>query len=134
MGQEVERHHHHHKKCCHFNLTIPITLEGECCMPQTVQVAINFNIQPPAPPALVANPTSANDSLTVGQPAPPTPLSQISGGTPPYQQPVVDPSSPNPLPPGLSASIDDSGNLIVSGTPVAAGSGSVTLVISDSGV
>lgn len=102
-------------------------------MPQSVQVTINFNIQPAAPPALVANPASATDSLTVGQAAPATPVSVVSGGTPPYQQPTVDPASPSQLPPGLSAAIDDSGNLTITGTPTAAGTGVVVLNVADSG-
>jgi hypothetical protein len=105
-------------------------------MPQTVQVTINFSIAPappPPPPTLVATPATATDSLTVGQPAPTTPLSVISGGTPPYKQPTVDPASSNPLPPGLAAAVDASGNLTVTGSPDAAGSGSVTLDIQDSG-
>jgi len=101
-------------------------------MPQTVQVTINFNIVAPPPPALVADPASVDEPLQVGVPAPDTPVTKISGGTPPYQQPVVDPSS-NPLPPGLTAAIDDSGNLTISGTPTVAGQGSVLLNISDSG-
>lgn len=102
-------------------------------MPQTVQVVVNFNIAPPAPPQLVATPATASNSLTVGSPAPTSPVSVISGGTPPYNQPTVDAASANPLPPGLSASVDASGNLTITGTPTVAGSGSVTLDISDSG-
>ncbi len=113
-------------------IIIPIYL-GEKPMPQTVQITITFSIAAPAPPPLVASPTSVTDSLTVGQAAPSTPVSVVSGGTPPYQQPTVDPSSPNQLPPGLSAAIDASGNVTINGTPTAAGTGTVVLDVVDSG-
>lgn len=129
MGQEITHHRNHCGKV--LNLIINVPLPGDF-MPQTVQVTINFNIAPAQPPALVATPPTASDSLTVGVPASTAPLSVISGGTLPYKQPVVDPSS-IPLPDGLSASIDANGNLTVTGTPTVAGSGSVTLNVSDSG-
>ncbi len=102
-------------------------------MPQKVQVTINFNIAPAPPPPLVATPPTASDNLTVGQTAPTTPLSVISGGTPPFQQPTVDPNSPAQLPPGLSAAIDANGNLTVTGTPTVSGTGTVILDVQDSG-
>ena len=103
-------------------------------MPQTVQITVNFSIAQPAPPPLVATPSSVSESLTVGSAAPSDPVSIISGGTPPFQSPVVDTSSPSPLPPGLSAAIDASGNVTITGTPTAAGVGTVVLAVSDSGV
>lgn len=102
-------------------------------MPQTVQVTINFSIAPAPPPPLVATPATASDSLTVGVAAPSTPISVISGGTGPYNAPTVDPASPAPLPPGLTAAVDASGNLTITGTPTVAGSGSVILDVTDSG-
>jgi len=104
-------------------------------MPQTVKITVNLNINPAPPPALAANPSTVSlPDETVGVSVPPTPVSQVSGGTPPYQAPVVDPASPNPLPPGLSFAIDAStGNVTVSGTPTNAGSGTFVLDVSDSG-
>jgi hypothetical protein len=102
-------------------------------MPQTVQITVNFNIAPaPAPP--VATPSTVTENLTVGQAAPTTPVSVVSGGVPPYTQPIVDPQSPNQLPPGLTAAIDGGGNVTITGTPAAnaAGAGTVLLDISDS--
>lgn len=103
-------------------------------MPQTVKISVTLNINPSAPPALVANPPAATlPDETVGVAVSAVPVAQVSGGTPPYAQPVVDPTSPAPLPPGLSASIDGSGNVTVSGTPTAAGSGTFVLSVADSG-
>jgi hypothetical protein len=102
-------------------------------VPQTVQITIAFNIVAPAPPPLVATPTSATDDLTVGTPAPTTPVAVVSGGTLPYQAPTVDASSPAQLPPGLTAAIDASGNVTIQGTPTTPGSGTVILDVSDSG-
>jgi hypothetical protein len=103
-------------------------------MPQTVKIVISLSIAAAPPPALVATPSTVTlPGETVGVSVPPTPVAQISGGTPPYQSPVVDPASPNPLPPGLSFAIDAQGNVSVSGTPTAAGSGTFVLDVSDSG-
>jgi hypothetical protein len=102
-------------------------------MSQSVSVTINFNIAQPAPPPLVVSPASVTESLTVGTPAPSGAIAVVSGGTPPYQQPTVDTASSNPLPPGLTASVDASGNVTLTGTPTTAGTGSVTLDIADSG-
>jgi hypothetical protein len=108
-------------------------------MPQKIQIFVNLTINPAAPQPLVENPPSSAASPinlpaeTVGVPVPPTPITQISQGTPPYGQPVVDPSSPNPLPPGLTFATDAQGNVTVSGMPTNAGSGPFTLSVSDSG-
>ncbi len=103
-------------------------------MPQTVQITVSLTISPVPPPALLASPPSVTlPTETVGVAVSAVPVSAISGGTPPYTQPVVDPASPNPLPPGLSAAIDAFGNVTISGTPTAAGSGQFVLDVSDSG-
>lgn len=103
-------------------------------MPQTVKITVNLNIQPVAPPPLVATPDTVSlPDETVGVGVTNVPVAVVSGGTPPYAQPVLDPSSPSALPPGLSASIDDSGNVTISGTPQAAGSGTFILNVADAG-
>lgn len=102
-------------------------------MPQTVQITINFNISPAAPPPIVASPSTVSLPATVGVSLPSSPIAVISGGTPPFSQPVVDPASPSPLPPGVTASIDASGNVTLSGAPQAEGSGTVILDVTDSG-
>ena len=102
-------------------------------MPQTVQISVTLSINPPAPPALVATPPSATlPAETVGVSVSAVPVAVVSGGTAPYQQPVIDPSSPSALPPGLTAAIDDSGNVTISGTPTTAGTGTFILDVSDS--
>lgn len=104
-------------------------------MPQTVQITVTFNIAggAPPPPPLVATPSTVTDSLTVGTAAPSTPLAEVSGGTPPYLTPTIDPSSPSQLPPGLTAAVDASGNFTVTGTPTAGGTGTVIFDVTDSG-
>lgn len=103
-------------------------------MPQTVKITVSLSIAAAPPSPLVATPDTVSlPAETVGVVVSPTPVALISGGTPPYSQPVVDPSSPNPLPPGLSFAIDAQGNLSVSGTPQAAGSGTFVLDVTDSG-
>lgn len=109
-------------------------------MPQTVQIAVTLNINPavppppPPPPPLVAVPTAVTlPDETVGVAVTAVPVAVVSGGTPPFSQPVLDPSSPAPLPPGLTPSIDDSGNVTISGTPGAAGSGTFILAVTDAG-
>lgn len=106
-------------------------------MPQTVQITVNLNINPaapPPPPTLVAAPSSVSlPDETVGTAVSGVAVATVSGGTPPYGQPVVDPASPNPLPPGLTFSTDASGNVTVSGTPTNAGSGTFVLDVTDSG-
>ena len=102
-------------------------------MPQTVQITVSFNIVAAAPPPEVANPSAVTENLTVGTPAPTATVSVVSGGTPPYLQPVVDSASPAQLPPGLTAQIDASGNVTITGTPTLAGTGTVILDVSDSG-
>ncbi len=109
-------------------------------MPQTVQITVSLNINPapppppPPPPPLVASPSSVSlPDETVGVAVSGVPVAVVSGGTPPFQAPVVDPASPNPLPPGLSFDIDASGNVTASGIPEAAGSGTFVLDVSDSG-
>ena len=102
-------------------------------MPQTVQITVNFVIAPAASLPPVATPSTVAENLQVGVPAPLAPVSVVSLGTPPYLAPTVNPSSPAPLPPGLSAAIDNSGNVTITGTPTAAGSGTVILDVVDSG-
>lgn len=96
-----------------------------------VQFTISFNIQAGAP--LAVSPSQFTENATVGQAIEQANVAVVSGGNPPYSQPTVDPSSPNQLPPGVSVSIDASGNISISGTPTAAGTGTVILDIADSG-
>jgi len=100
-------------------------------MPKTVQIVITFNIAPTAVSDPVATPSAVTEDLTVGVAVPPGPVAQVSGGTPPYSQPTVDAASANPLPPGLAASIDASGNVSITGTPTTAGTGTVILDVAD---
>ncbi len=103
-------------------------------MPQTVQISVTLTIAAAPPAPLVATPASVTlPEETVGVAVAATPVAVITGGTPPYQNPVVDPASPSPLPPGLTFAIDASGNVTVSGTPQAAGSGTFILDVTDSG-
>lgn len=81
-------------------------------------------------PTLTVTPTSGSATFTQGVQGSVV-LGAVTGGVPPYAV-SVDAASPNLLPPGLSASIDTNNNLIVSGTPTAAGSGPVTLDVTDS--
>ena len=83
--------------------------------------------------AELAKPTAEDlDAIAAEQKA--AEATAVSGGTPPYKQPVVDPSSPSPLPPGLSFATDGNGNVTVSGTPTVPGSGTFILSVADSGV
>lgn len=103
-------------------------------MPQTVKITVNLNINAAAPAPLVATPDTVSlPDETVGVAVQNVPVATITGGTPPYSQPVIDPASPSPLPPGLSAAIDASGNVTISGAPTASGSGTFVLDVSDSG-
>lgn len=123
----------HHTKAIIFNFCI-----GESHhMPQTVQITINLNINPAPPPpptplTVIPNAVTLPDQ-TVGVPVLNVPVAVVSGGTPPFAQPVLDSASPSPLPPGLTAAIDASGNVTISGTPTASGSGTFVLDVSDSG-
>jgi hypothetical protein len=111
--------------------------ERKHCMPQTVQITVTLTINPataPAPPPLVATPSAPTlPAETVGQAVSLVPVAVVTGGTPPYQQPAIDPASPSQLPPGLTAAIDANGNVTVSGTPAAAGTGEFILDVTDSG-
>lgn len=84
-----------------------------------VQFTLTLTISPPPPPPLAESASSGSATLQQGV-AGSVVLANISGGVPPYSA-SVDASSPNPLPDGLSASIDSSNNLIVSGIPTVAG-------------
>lgn len=107
-------------------------------MPQSIQIFVNLTINQAVQPLSENPPSTAAAPIvlpaeTVGVAVSPTPITQISGGTPPFSQPTLDPSSPNPLPPGLTFATDAQGNVTVSGTPAAAGSGPFTLLVTDSG-
>jgi hypothetical protein len=135
MGQECE-----HEKAIETLIEFLRLLRE--IMPQSIQIFVSLTINPPAPPPpppLTESPASsaanpiALPAETVGVAVPSTQITQLQGGTPPYGQPVVDPASPNPLPPGLVFATDAQGNVTVSGVPTNAGSGPFTLVVSDSG-
>lgn len=112
-------------------------------MPQTLQIFVSLTINPaapPPPPPLVSNPASslANPIVlpaeTSGIAVSGIPVATVSGGQGPLTQPVIDPTSPNPLPSGLTASMDAAGNVTISGTPPAVAApvtGTFVLDISD---
>jgi hypothetical protein len=115
--------------CKFFRWLIEHRKEVEEFMAQ-VQFAVSIAVNSTTS-ALQVTPTSGSASFTVGVAGDSGPIGAVSGGTPPYSV-SVDAASPNPLPPGLNASLDSGNNLHVSGTPTAAGSGSVLLDIDDS--
>lgn len=84
-----------------------------------IQFKVTITIAPPPPPPLAEGASSGNAAFVEGV-AGSAILAPITGGVPPYVA-SVDAASPNPLPPGLTAGIDASNNLIVSGTPTTQG-------------
>ena len=79
------------------------------------QVQFNLNVSIVAPVQPLAESASSGDAtFTQGQAGSFT-LAQITGGQPPYSV-ALDPQSPAQLPSGVSASIDSSNNLVLSGT------------------
>lgn len=96
----------------------------------SIQVTVTVNpAAPPPPPPLVALPnTIALPDETVGTALPLTPVSQISGGTPPY-----DYAPTGDLPPGVEFAQDGTGAISLIGTPQAAGSFSFGIDVVDSG-
>jgi hypothetical protein len=100
---------------------------------QTVRITVTVTINPAPPPALVATPSTVTlPDAIVGSPVT-APVAVVSGGTPPYSTPVIDPTSPSPLPPGLTPAIDANGNVTLVGTPTTPGTGTFVLDVSDSG-
>ena len=90
-------------------------------MPQTTQFQITLTIAPGSnQPILVTLPNE-----TVGTPVSNVPVGQGTG-TGPFTV-SLDPSSPQPVPPGLTAAVDANGNVTVSGTPTAPGTGTFWL-------
>jgi hypothetical protein len=86
-------------------------------MSQSVKITVQLTINPPVPP-LVATPTAVTlPAETSGTAVTAVPIAVVSGGTPPYSQPVIDPTSPTPLPSGMTVAIDGAGNVTLSGTP-----------------
>ena len=106
----------HRKARKAVTLVIPIYL-GEHDMSQ-VQFTVTVTVNAPVPP-LAEGITSGSASFTEGVQSSQV-LTQITGGVPPYTA-SVDAATPNPLPPGLVPSIDANNNLVLSGTPSAAG-------------
>lgn len=90
-------------------------------------VSIVFNIAPAANP-LVITPNTVTENLTVGVAADGTAVGTVSGGTPPYSGPTVDPAS-GPVPPGISFAMDGSGNITLVGTPTASGSSTTPVIL-----
>ena len=82
------------------------------------QVQFTVTITISGPPLAEGSP-SGNASFQQGV-AGSVILTPITGGVPPYT-PSVDAASPNPMPPGLAASIDANNNLVISGTPTTEG-------------
>lgn len=83
---------------------------------------VTFTVE--SAPLAVATPV---DLGLVDTPLPAGVALKISGGVPPYTV-TVDPSSPNPLPSGVTLAADGT----LSGTPTAAGSTAVLLDVADS--
>lgn len=98
-----------------------------------VQITVSLNINPAPPPPLTVDKSSVSlPDEQVGVDAGPVAVAVVSGGVPPFSV-ALDPSSPSPLPPGLTPAVDAQGNVTLSGVPSAAGSGSFVLAVSDSG-
>jgi hypothetical protein len=91
-----------------------------------LQFTVTVTVNPAPPPPLSESASSGSAVLTQGASGT-TILAQISGGVPPYSA-SVDAASPNPLPPGVSVGIDANNNLILTGTPTAAGGPLPTLL------
>lgn len=94
-----------------------------------VQLTVTFNIAPAVQP-LAETTTAVTVNGTSGVALSGNSGDVISGGVPPYTV-TVDAASPSQLPPGVTASVDGSGNVVFSGTPTTAGTGTVLLDITD---
>jgi len=90
-----------------------------------VQFTLTLTVAVASAP-LAEGASSGAASFTVGVPSSQI-LTPITGGVPPYNA-VVDFNSPNPLPPGLAASIDANNNLVISGTATVAGGPAPVLI------
>jgi hypothetical protein len=101
---------------------------GEELMSQ-VQFTVAITVAPSGP-ALVEGSSGGSAAFTQNVQGSVI-LTPITGGVPPYTA-SVDAASPSALPPGLTPSIDENNNLILSGTPTVAGSASVVLDVVDS--
>lgn len=95
-----------------------------------VQLVVTFNIAP-APQPLAETQTSATVNAQAGTAFSSGSVDVVSGGVPPYSL-SVDAASAAQLPPGVSMAIDANGNVSFSGTPSVAGTGVVTIDITDS--
>ncbi len=95
-----------------------------------VQFSVTIDIATPLEP-LTLGATSGTANFTQNVQGTDT-LTPVSGGLPPYTV-TVDAAS-EPLPPGLTASLDQNNNLTISGTPTTPGSFTVTLDVADSAI
>lgn len=84
------------------------------------QVQFTATVTVTAPAAPLAEGSSSGSASFVQGVQSSAILAPITGGVPPYSA-AIDPTSPNPLPPGIAASIDANNNLVLSGTATAAG-------------
>jgi len=94
-----------------------------------VQFTLSLSVTAASQPLAITPPSGAA-TFVVGTASSST-LGAVTGGVPPYT-PTVDAASPSQLAPGLSLSMDANNNLILSGTPTAAGSGTVVIDVNDS--
>jgi hypothetical protein len=126
-------HHDHEKleRIAHELRELFEAVLGEQIMSQaqfTLTLTIN-PVTPPPNPVVLGSP-SGSDTETQGAQFT-TILTPVTGGVPPYTA-SVDAASPNPLPPGVSAGIDASNNLIITGAAAGPGTGTVLLDVVDS--
>ena len=115
--REIEELKHKIRELAYFLL-------GEEIMAQ-VQFTVTITVAPATQP-LAEGSTSGTASFVQGIQSS-TILTPITGGVPPYTA-AVDPTSPNPLPPGITAGIDPNNNLILSGNVTASGGPSPVLI------
>jgi hypothetical protein len=122
------RHHNEFEQLKEKLRELAYFVLGEEIMSQ-VQFTVAITVAPAANPIAEGN-ASGSASFTQNVQGSVI-LTPITGGVPPYSV-SVDPTSPSALPAGITASLDASNNLILSGTPTVSGSASVLLDVVDS--
>jgi hypothetical protein len=129
----MSRHHHNELHELEEKIRqLAYFLLGEEIMSQ-VQFSVVITVTPstPPPPPLTEGAPSGTATFAQGVQSSVV-LTSITGGVAPLVAPVVDPTSPSQLPPGITASLDASNNLILSGTPTVSGTATVLLNVNDS--
>ena len=124
----IHRHHNEFEELKEKIRELAYFILGAEIMSQ-VQFTVAITVAPAANP-LAEGSSSGSASFTQGVQGSVI-LTPITGGVPPYSA-AVDPTSPSQLPAGITASIDASNNLILSGTPTQSGTASVVLDAIDS--